>query len=211
LKIALNEKLLFLVFFLAALLLISACATVQQPTGGPRYETPPKVLSIVQENLTRNFDQREIQITFDEFVRLRNEFTEISISPDMDEVPVYQIKKKTLVITLPDSLAENTTYSINFGNSIIDFNEGNELKNFSYIFSTGPEIDSLSISGNVINALTLEEEPEVTVLLIHTSQDSIFGKRKANIFTQTDSAGNFALKNLHEGSYRIYGLKETNN
>ncbi len=211
LKIRLNKKSLFFAFFLGFLFLISACATVQQPTGGPKDETPPKILSIVPENLTRNFDQRKIQITFDEFVRLRNEFTEISISPDMDETPLYQIKKSSLVVTLPDSLAENTTYAINFGNSIVDFNEGNELKNFSYIFSTGPEIDSLSISGNVINALTLEEEPEVTVLLINTKQDSIFGKRKANIFTQTDSAGNFSLKNLHEGSYRIYGLKETNN
>lgn len=211
LKTLLNKEHLFFVPILAYLFLISGCATVQQPTGGPKDETPPKVLSIVPENLTRNFDKNEIQITFDEFVKLRNEFTEISISPDMDEAPMYKIKKKSLIITLPDSLEENTTYSINFGNSIVDFNEGNELKSFSYIFSTGPEIDSLSISGNIINALNLEEEPEVTVLLIPTKQDSIFGKKKANIFTQTDSAGNFSLKNLHEGSYRIYGLKETNN
>lgn len=211
LKTPLNKGNLFFALILAFLFLISGCATVQQPTGGPKDETPPKVLSIVPENLTRNFDKKEIQITFDEFVKLRNEFTEISISPDMDEAPMYKIKRKSLVITLPDSLEKNTTYSINFGNSIVDFNEGNELKNFSYIFSTGPEIDSLSISGNVINALNLEEEPDVTVLLLHTKQDSIFGKKKANIFTKTDSAGNFSLKNLHEGSYRIYGLKETNN
>src|SRR5690606_38373993 len=104
--------------------------------------------------------------------------------PDMDEAPQYKMKKKTLIVTLPDSLEENTTYSINFGNAIADFNEGNELKGFSYVFSTGPEIDSLSISGNVINALTLEAEKEITVLLIPTKQDSIFGKKKANIFTQ---------------------------
>lgn len=205
-KTLLNKMSLFSVL----LFFISGCATVQQPMGGPKDETPPKVLSIVPENLTRNFDEREIQITFDEFVRLKNEFTEISISPDMDEAPIYKMKKKTLIITLPDSLEENTTYSINFGNAIADFNEGNELKNFSYVFSTGPEIDSLSISGNVINALNLEPEKEITVLLIPTKQDSIFGIKKANIFTQTDSAGNFSLKNLHEGSYRIYGLKETN-
>lgn len=210
LKTPLNRVCYFGISILTILLIISSCATVQQPMGGPKDETPPKILSIVPENLTRNFDKREIQITFDEFVRLKNEFTEISISPDMDEAPQYKMKKKTLIVTLPDSLEENTTYSINFGNAIADFNEGNELKGFSYVFSTGPEIDSLSISGNVINALTLEAEKEITVLLIPTKQDSIFGKKKANIFTQTDSAGNFSLKNLHEGSYRIYGLKETN-
>lgn len=210
LKTPLNKVCFFFVGILTVLLIISGCASVQQPMGGPKDETPPKILSIVPENLTRNFDKREIQITFDEFVRLKNEFTEISISPDMEEAPLYKIKKKTLIITLPDSLEENTTYSINFGNAIADFNEGNELKGFSYVFSTGPEIDSLSISGNVINALNLEPEPEVSVLLIPTKQDSIFGKKKANIFTQTDSVGNFSLKNLHEGTYRIYGLKETN-
>ncbi len=210
-KIALNKKRLFFAVLSTVCFLISACATVQQPTGGPKDETPPKILSITPENLTRNFDVRDIKIEFDEFIKLRNEFTEISISPDIDVAPLYKVQRKTLNINLPDSLAENTTYSINFGNSIVDFNEGNELKNFSYIFSTGPEIDSLSISGNVINALNLEPEVDITVLLIPTRQDSIFGKRKANIFTMTDTSGNFILKNLHEDSYHIYALKETGN
>lgn len=210
LKMALNKECLILVLISTLLFLFSSCATVQQPTGGPKDETPPKILSIIPENLTRNFSTREIQITFDEFIKLKNEFTEISISPDMDVSPIYKVNKKILKITLPDTLEENTTYSINFGNSIVDFNEGNELKNFSYVFSTGPEIDSLSISGNVINALSLEPEKDVAVLLIPTKQDSIFGKRKANIFTMTDTSGNFMLKNLHEDTYRIYALRETN-
>jgi hypothetical protein len=209
-KIALNKECLFFALISIIFLLLSACATVQQPSGGPKDETPPKILSVTPENLTKNFSVREIDITFDEFIKLRNEFTEISISPDMDVAPIYKVKRKTLTITLPDTLEENTTYSINFGNSIVDFNEGNELKNFSYVFSTGPEIDSLSISGNVINALNLEPEKDITVLLIPTKQDSIFGKRKANIFTMTDTSGNFRLKNLHEDNYRIYALKETN-
>ena len=208
---ALNQIPLFSVVILFSILLISACATVQQPMGGPKDETPPKILSIVPDNLTRNFDAKLITITFDEFIKLKNEFTEISLSPDMEIAPIYKVKRKSLLITVPDSLEENTTYSINFGNAIGDFNEGNELKNFSYVFSTGPEIDSLSISGNIINGLTLEGEKDVNVLLIPVKQDSIFGKKKANIFTRTDSSGNFSLKNLHENTYRIYALKETNN
>jgi hypothetical protein len=210
LKTPLNKGSLFFFLFSTVFLLVSSCATIQQPTGGPKDETPPKILSIVPENLTRNFDQRQIKIDFDEFIKLKNEFTEISISPDMDIAPIYKANRRSLLITLPDSLEENTTYAINFGNAIVDFNEGNELTNFSYVFSTGPEIDSLSISGSVSDALTLEKEKDITVLLIPTRQDSIFRKKKANIFTRTDSSGNFTLKNLHEDSYRIYALKETN-
>src|SRR5690606_4227965 len=105
----------------------------------------------------------------------------------------------------------NTTYTINFGKAIGDFNEGNPLLNYSYVFSTGNVIDSLSISGNVIDALTKKPEKEIAVILIPTRQDSIFGKRKANIFTITDTSGNFQLKNLREDTYRIYALKEENN
>src|SRR5690606_12070790 len=111
-------------------------------------------------------------------------------------------------ITLPDTLAENSTYSINFGEGLVDFNESNPLVNYRYVFSTGDEIDSLSISGNVTNAISLEPEKDINVLLIPISQDSIFGKKKANIFTKTDSSGNFILQNLSETAYRIYALKE---
>src|SRR5690606_21123134 len=120
-------------------------------------------------------------------------------------------REKMLQSTLPDSLEKNTTYTINLGKALVDFNEGNELNNFSSVFSTGPEIDSLSVSGNVRNAPTHEIEKDIAVLLIPTRQDSIFGKRKANIFAQTDSSGNFSLKNLREDTYRIYALKEKNN
>ena len=163
--------------------------------------------------MTRNFTGTEIEITFDEYIKLQNEFKETSISPDLEVPPVYKIiqRKKMLQITLPDSLEKNTTYTINLGKALVDFNEGNELNNFSYVFSTGPEIDSLSVSGNVRNALTHEIEKDIAVLLIPTRQDSIFGKRKANIFTRTDSSGNFSLKNLREDTYRIYALKEKNN
>src|SRR5690606_12737888 len=128
----------------------------------------------------------------------------------MDKIPIYKIKKKSLVIILPDTLEEKTTYTINFGKALGDYNEGNPLLNYSYVFATGDQIDSLNISGNVSNALTLEKEKEVTVMLIPTRQDSIFGKRKANIFTLTDSAGNFKIHNLKEDTYRIYALKEKN-
>ena len=211
LKSTLNLKWLILALFLGILLFNTHCASIQQPMGGPKDSIAPKILKETPPNLSRNFKGTEIVIQFDEFVKLQNELKEISLTPDMDKMPIYKVKKKNLVITLPDTLEEKTTYTINFGKAIGDFNEGNPLLNYSYVFATGNEIDSLNISGKVTNALTLEDEKETIVMLIPISQDSIFGKKKANIFTLTDSSGTFKLKNLKEDTYRIYALKEKNN
>lgn len=208
LKIGLNKFFFFLLVLTIISSFIPGCASIQQPTGGPKDSIPPKIVSENPVNLTKNFTQREVTITFDEYVKLNNEFQEFSISPDVDIPLEFRIKKKSLIINLPDTLAENTTYSINFGEGLVDFNESNPLVNYRYVFSTGDEIDSLSISGNVINSISMEAEKDINVLLIPVSQDSIFGKKKANIFTKTDSSGNFKLQNLSETTYRIYALKE---
>ncbi|WP_244518695.1 Ig-like domain-containing protein [Parapedobacter composti] len=187
------------------------CASIQRPTGGPKDSIPPKVLKETPPNLTRNFDAEKIVIEFDEYIKLKDQFKEISVSPDTEQPVNPRVRRKTIEITVPDSLEENTTYTINFGKAIGDFNEGNPLINYSYVFSTGDIIDSLTVSGSVINALTKLPEKDITVMLIPTRQDSIFGKRKANIFTRTDTAGTFMLRNLREDVYRIYALKEENN
>lgn len=194
--------------WLVLLFLISACASVQSPTGGPRDTEPPKIVKETPKNLTRNFSAKEIQIEFDEFIKLVNEYTEISISPAIDIPPVYKARKQILEIKFDQKLEEKTTYTINFGKAITDVNESNVLKNYTYVFSTGNEIDSLSIGGNVINSITREKLKDVTVFILPVRQDSLFGKKKASIFTTTDSAGNFKLQNLREDIYRIYALQE---
>ncbi|WP_261381039.1 Ig-like domain-containing protein [Mucilaginibacter pallidiroseus] len=182
---------------------------MQRPTGGPRDLTPPKVVKATPENMTRNFTAKQIQIEFDEFYKLTNQYQEISISPAQEKLPEYDVSKKLLTIKFKDSLQKNTTYVINFGKAIADVNENNVLKNFTYVFSTGPHIDSLSITGQVFNTSTQEREKEATVFLFPISQDSLmFGKKKPTIFTSTDSAGNFSLNNLREDTYAIYALKE---
>ena len=113
------------------------------------------------------------------------------------------------MIDFKDSLETNTTYTINFGKAIQDVNESNQLKNYSYVFATGPVLDSLQIKGKVISAIDNKEIKDITVFIIPVSRDSIFGKKKPSIYTLTDSAGNFNLKNLREDSYRIYALKES--
>jgi len=182
---------------------------MQKPQGGPRDRTPPKLIKALPENMTRNFSAKQIRLDFDEFFTLKNPFQEISISPAQEKPPTYKASKKTLVVDFKDSLQKNTTYVINFGKAIADVNEGNILDNFTYVFSTGPHIDSLSVSGDVKNTLTGEHEKEVTVMLIPIKQDTIWGKKKPSIYTTTDTSGNFSLNNLHTGLYHIYALKET--
>lgn len=195
---------------LVGLMVIFGCANRQLPQGGPRDLTPPKLLKATPPNMTRNFKAKEIRLEFDEFFKLNNPYQEITMSPAPAKLPEYSISKKSIVIVLKDSLEKNTTYVINFGKAIADVNEGNILKNFTYVFSTGSHIDSLSLSGSVINTLTQQKEKDATVMLFTLKQDSLlFGKKRPTIFTSTDTSGNFTLGNLHPDDYRIYALKET--
>lgn len=196
-------------FFLMVALFVFGCASIQKPMGGPRDLTPPKLLKATPENMTRNFSAKRITLEFDEFFKLSNQYQEISISPAMEKLPEYNVSRKVLNIDFKDTLQKNTTYVINFGKAIQDVNESNVLTNFTYVFSTGPHIDSLSMSGSVTNSITQEKEKDVTVMIFPIKQDSLlFGKKKPSIYTTTDSSGNFSLNNLHDGLYRIYALKE---
>src|ERR1700761_3768688 len=209
----LNKKRPFLApIFLSFLtiLIISGCANRQLPQGGPRDHDPPKLLKANPANMTRFFKAKVIQLDFDEYFKLANPYSEITMSPTPAKLPEYKVKQKSIVITLKDSLEKNTTYVINFGKAIQDVNESNVLKNFTYVFSTGAHIDSLSISGTVTNTATQKKEKDATVMLFTLKQDSaLFGKKKPTIYATTDSAGNFSLNNLHPDDYRLYALKET--
>lgn len=200
-------KLTLLTIF-GVFLFIMGCASIQQPTGGPKDKEPPKVLRETPKNFTTNFKSKEINILFDEYFKINNESKEFSMSPALDKTPYFKIRKKVLNIKFDDTLAANTTYTINFGRGLVDYNEGNVLKNYIYVFSTGNKIDSLSITGKVVNTLTKKPVLDATVFLIPTRQDTIFGKRRASIFTTTDSSGNYQLKYLRPDTYRIYALKE---
>src|SRR5690606_2683078 len=120
-----------LINILAMSLFFIRCANMQTPTGGPKDSIPPKLLKELPGNLTRNFKEKTIELEFDEYIKLNNYQKEFSISPDLDKQPDYKVKKKNLIITLPDSLEENTTYTINFGKGLVDFNEGNPI-DYSY-------------------------------------------------------------------------------
>ncbi|MEO5910014.1 MAG: Ig-like domain-containing domain [Pelobium sp.] len=194
---------------LFTVLLFAACASLQTPQGGPRDITPPKVLEEFPKNLSTNFTGDKILITFDEYFKLNSEYTEISVSPAQDIPPIFKIRQKSLEINFKDSLQTNTTYTINFGKAIQDVNEANTLKNYSFVFSTGPKLDSLQISGQVVSSSDNKPVLDATVFIFQIERDSLFGKKKPSFYTNTDSSGNFSLKNLRESEYTIYALKET--
>jgi uncharacterized protein (DUF2141 family) len=195
------------VFFI--LLLLYGCASIGAgPQGGPKDKIPPKVISITPKNLSRNFTAKKIVIQFDEYFKLADQQKQFSISPDVDILPVLKVKNKSLEITLPDTLEKNTTYTLNFGKAIVDVNEGNVLKNFSYVFATGPELDSLSISGNIKDSQTGKPLIEGVAFIFPLSRDTLFGKKKASIYALTDSSGNYKINNLRADTYKVYALKE---
>lgn len=191
------------------LLLFSGCASIGPgPQGGPKDKTPPKVLSMLPKNLTRNFKSKKVIIQFDEYFKLADQAKQFSISPDVEVMPSLKVKGKSLEITFTDSLEKNTTYTLNFGKAVVDVNESNAVKNLSYVFSTGADLDSLSISGNIKDSQTGKPIYEAVAMLIPLSRDSIFGKKKASIYSLTDSSGNYKISNLREDTYRVYALKE---
>ena len=130
---------------LAIMLIAHACATISNPGGGPRDQTPPVLVESSIPNGTVNFDQRAITLTFNEYVQLKNASQDIFTSPPLEENVSFTARKNKIFITFKDSLIANTTYHLNFGNSIQDLNEGNPLNNFQFVFATGDFIDSISI------------------------------------------------------------------
>jgi hypothetical protein len=201
----------FLLIFLYGfyqIFLVGGCASQKTIQGGPRDSIAPKVLKMLPENLTTNFNAKTITIQFDEYFKLNDQFREFSVSPDMERLPQLKIKKRALEISFQDTLEKNTTYTLNFGKSIADINENNVLKNFTYVFATGPKLDSLSISGQVLDALTDEPILDALAFIVPIDRDTIIGKTKPSIYATTDSSGRFQLNNLRENTYKVYALKE---
>lgn len=209
-------KYLILCFILS--LILSSCAKRGSPDGGPIDEIPPEFIRANPENFSINFDEKEIEIFFDEYIRLEEPQRQIIVSPPMERPPAFTplgAPQRSVEIEIFDTLQENTTYTINFGRSIVDNNEGNPLPFFQYVFSTGSYIDSLSVSGTVADAFLKEPEPFISVMLYEVDSsytDSVIYQKPPRYITNTlDSSATFQLNNLKEGTYQLVALKDNNN
>lgn len=193
--------------------LAQRCANAVAPTGGPKDTTPPVVVQAVPESHSVNFVGNKIEITFDEYITLENANQNVLISPPLTEKPDIKLKNKTVVVKFKESLAANTTYTINFGSAIKDLHEGNPFKDYVYSFSTGDHIDTLSIAGKVLNAEDKKPVENVYVSLYAADRenlDSLPLSVAPNYITKTDKEGNFSLNGLADKKYLVFALKDVN-
>lgn len=196
-------------YFFFFLFLLYSCANEVAPSGGEKDITPPKLKKANPNNGNINFDSKKIELRFNEFIKFKSSSEYIFISPPLSEKPKYILNGKKVTIQFKEDLLENTTYSINFNEAIEDFNEGNKINSFNYVFSTGDYIDSLSISGNVLDAFDNKPIENILVLLYSADQDSILYKRP-QYFAKTNAEGNYILNNLKAGQYKIACLEDKN-
>ena len=199
---------------LIALLLVIAgfyaCASTGNPDGGPYDETPPKfVRSLPAPNAT-NVQRKKVSIEFDEFIKLENPSEKVIISPPQIISPEVKAVGKRVQVTFEDSLKQTATYTIDFGDAIVDNNEGNPLGQFTYAFSTGSTIDTMEVSGTVLNAEDLEPIKGIQVGLHSNLNDTAFTRLPFDRISRTDSRGKFTIRGIAPGSYRIYALKDGN-
>jgi uncharacterized protein (DUF2141 family) len=207
-----------LIHIVLSIVVISGCAKRGSPTGGPVDSIPPVLINASPKINSINFDSKEIRLTFDEFVKLDNVDEQLIISPPINKSS-YEVKPlngvtKKVFLEFIDSLETETTYSINFGNSIKDNNEGNPLTFFSYTFSTGETIDSLYVRGNISDAFDKETDDYISIHLYRIDSifnDSIiFNNRPTYISNSLDSTS-YQFKNIKEGKYLILALKDIDN
>jgi hypothetical protein len=187
-----------------------ACASIGQPDGGPYDEDPPKFLKSEPVPFAVNNKVQKVVIEFDEYLKLDKPAEKVIISPPQVEQPEIKASGHRVIVNLLDSLKANTTYTFSFGDAIQDNNEGNALENFAFTFSTGEVIDTMEVSGVVLNAEDLEPIKNIQVGLHSDLADSAFTTKPFDRISRTDSQGHFTIKGVAPGKYRIFALNDGN-
>lgn len=209
-KIHLQKKYFFYTTLLITLL--CGCANMAQgPTGGKKDMTPPQFVSSTPEQNGKNVKDKHIEIFFDEYLQLSNPSQNIVVSPPQKGNPSAKAIGKKVIVELKDSLIENTTYTIDFGNSIGDFTENNIVRDYCHTFSTGDVIDSFALSGIVLNAKDLTPAGNVTVGIYSSDVDSLFKTTVFERIARTNANGEFVIKGAKQKQYYIYAVADINN
>lgn len=213
-----RHPLVSLVSLVSLALLASACARQGYPTGGPKDVAPPVVQGCKPVNESRQFDSKNFYIQFDEFVVLKNASENVLVSPPLKQQPEYTTKGKGVMVKLYDTLQPNTTYLFQFKEAIADFTEGNVLPSFEYVFSTGSQMDTLMIAGQVTDARNGNawKEP-VTVMAyreatseVDVLSDTVATHVQPDFVTRCDQKGNFAFHYIPAGRYRLVAIEDRN-
>jgi len=200
-----------IIVFIIGSLLLSNCARQGSLVGGAKDTTPPGIDSLNSTpNYQTMFNKNNVELAFDEWVVLKDVAKEILVSPPLEKRPTFTIKKKSVVVDFGEKpvFRPNTTYTINFGNAVRDLHEGNPAKDLRYVFSTGPVIDSLKVEGIATDALTGEPIENATVMLYDQMYDSVIVKEKPYYFARTDKSGQFSIKNVKGGTFKMVAIDE---
>lgn len=193
---------------LLAAFLLGSCARMGQPDGGWYDETPPRILGATPADKGTNVKSQKVSIFFDEFIQIENATEKVVVSPPQLETPEIVASGKRIKIELLDSLKPNTTYTIDFSDAITDNNEDNPLGNYTYSFSTGDAIDTLEVSGKVLQAKDLEPVKGILVGLYSDLNDTAFTTKPMLRVSRTDGSGRFVIKGVAPGTYRAYALQD---
>nr|MDE6049725.1 Ig-like domain-containing protein [Paramuribaculum sp.] len=199
-----------LLIVVAAALFMAACASMGRPEGGPRDEEPPIFLGSTPAPGALNVDKNKITLRFNENVQVNDALTKIVISPAQVTSPLITAAGKNIIVELRDTLIPDVTYTIDCTDAIRDLNEGNIIDGFSFAFSTGPVIDTLQISGMVLQASNLEPAQGMLVGVYSNLEDSAVRTLPFERITKTNQLGQFTIRNLKEGTYRIFALEDKN-
>lgn len=197
--------------------MFSRCANTAMPQGGPRDTLPPRIVNMSPGNYSTNFKDNKIYIEFDEYVQLKEQQKEFYTSPFMSKKPVSTIRGRGIQIDIQDTLLPNTTYSLNFGSSIVDNNESNQLNGFRYVFSTGDKIDSMVMSGYTVDASSADSLAKTFIFFYRAEKDSMpdydstLLKGKPDFVARAESNGVFIAENLKPVDYRVYAVYDENN
>ena len=206
-----STSLLLVISVVAYLISISCANRGSGPQGGPKDITPPRPQRSIPDANSLNYKKNRIDIIFDEIVQVQNTFDNIIISPPQKQAPTVKAIGKKISVELQDTLKDETTYTIFFGDAIVDNNENNVLSGYSFSFSTGESIDTLKMSGTLIDAATLNPIAGVIVGIHSDLSDSAFTSKPFDRITKTDKNGNFSITNIRSGKYRIYALDDVGN
>ncbi|MFN8274830.1 MAG: Ig-like domain-containing protein [Flavobacteriaceae bacterium] len=206
----------FILLFIAIGLLFTNCAKRGTITGGDKDTLAPVLKISLPKNYTTNFNDKVIKLTFDEYVKLKDINKQLIISPPLEKTPrILPLNAaKTVSVEFLEDLQPNTTYNLNFGQSIQDFNEGNPYKDFKYVFSTGAFIDSLQIEGSVKDALSKQKDKDLSIMLYEVNEkytdSAVFKQNPRYITNSADTSGVFKIENIKAGKYVLIGLKDDN-
>ncbi|MDD3910110.1 MAG: Ig-like domain-containing protein [Proteiniphilum sp.] len=200
----------FLFLLLCAIVIIHSCANIASPTGGAYDVDPPVVRRATPGFNALNASPGRIEIEFDENIKIEKPNEKVIITPPQQNMPVIRSVGRKAIVELNDELLPNTTYTIDFTDAIVDNNEGNPIENFVYSFSTGDQLDTLSVSGKVVMAQDLEPVPGIYVGIHSNLDDTAFTKVPFQRISRTDSRGNFTVRGISPGEYKVYALNDLN-